>query len=814
MDYHGTAKDDILDQQTLGLPEFSNIFGEGGDDTITFGNGNAVGDAGNDTLIGLKPYSTAAYWTSPAGIKANLVTGVVLDGFGGTDTLRNIFVMQDSRFDDEFLGSSADETFWLSGGNDRVTGGGGSDKVIFYDVKSTDVSISYSAASATFTVQKHLPNGDRGITTLTGVSSIAFTGAASDNFTFTRDMFDGSKGFIRDRTLAAPLAQAGGVQQLRAGDFNGDGKLDVLISRIDGNDFGVTPSPLQVLVGDGAGHFTDQTASLFAGGVPYVHYVPRIFAGDFNKDGITDIFTPDFGVDAPPFPGGQNSLFLSSGIGGKIVNATASLTQALRQNHGASIGDVNKDGYPDILVNALNEHSGHANDLLINDGTGHFTVSPALLPAAWSATGYNPGVTWSMLKDLNNDGYGDIVLGTWDPNPNPSQVLLNDGHGSFAASTPINLPRSGIDREIVIGIETIDLNGDSLPDLMMSVTNGGSSGDFYQVPYLQLLVNLGNGQFRDETDARYQQSKTMLPGAAPEWYLSSTAIDFNDDGAPDILIDGAGGRSKVLINDGKGHFTKGWESAPGAHVLAADIDGDGMPDLLESSGNGLSLLHNTFGHHDSLAHIFRAGPDGSTIAGSAAADTIYSGRGNDTIDGGAGLDRMVFAGNRADYTITRTASGFSVSDRLAIDGADTLANIERLTFADGAVALDTGGSGGQAYRLYQAAFDRAPDAGGLGFQMWAMDAAGFSLPQVAQGFIDSPEFAARYGSLSNIDFVTQLYANVLHRTPDAGGLKFHTDLLDSGAISRAQDLVGFSESPENQAALIGIIGNGFAYIPH
>ena len=95
-----------------------------------------------------------------------------------------------------------------------------------------------------------------------------------------------------------------------------------------------------------------------------------------------------------------------------------------------------------------------------------------------------------------------------------------------------------------------------------------------------------------------------------------------------------------------------------------------------------------------------------------------------------------------------------------------------------------------------------------------MDAAGLSLTQVAQGFIDSPEFSAAYGSLSNSDFVTQLYANVLHRAPDAAGLKFHVDLLNAGNISRAQDLVGFSESTENQAALIGIIGNGFAYIPH
>jgi serralysin len=52
---------------------------------------------------------------------------------------------------------------------------------------------------------------------------------------------------------------------------------------------------------------------------------------------------------------------------------------------------------------------------------------------------------------------------------------------------------------------------------------------------------------------------------------------------------------------------------------------------------------------------------------------------------------------------------------------------------------------------------------------------------------------------------------VLHRAPDAGGLAYHTGNLDSGGNSRAQVLVGFSESPENQAALIGVIQGGMAY---
>ena len=88
---------------------------------------------------------------------------------------------------------------------------------------------------------------------------------------------------------------------------------------------------------------------------------------------------------------------------------------------------------------------------------------------------------------------------------------------------------------------------------------------------------------------------------------------------------------------------------------------------------------------------------------------------------------------------------------------------------------------------------------------------GAALSSVAQNFIASPEFSAKYGTLDNTQFVTQLYANVLHRAPDAGGLAYHLDSLAHGA-TRADVLVGFSESQENQAALVGVLSAGVEFI--
>jgi hypothetical protein len=808
MDYHGTSGNDDIDQKALGLADWTNLYGGAGDDTIRVGNATAIGEAGNDTIIGSTHYSTVAFFGSPAGVTVNLATGIAQDGYGGTDHLTGIYVIQASSYSDRFTGSSADETFWLSGGNDSVTGGGGHDKVIYYGVKASEATVTYAAATDTFTVVRNPANGDRGTDTLQGVEAIWFQDPNGSIQAVTKDMYVDQAGFRRgtQHTLVDNMA---GAAQLKTGDFNGDGITDVLVSRVNWSDVGVSPVALQVFLGDGKGGYTDGTAQVFAAGSAYVHYVPRIFVADFNKDGVTDIFTPDFGVDGLPYPGGQNGLFLSSPASRQLVNATATLPQGLRQNHGTSLGDINGDGYTDILVNALNDVNGHTEDLLINDGTGHFVSSPALLPAYLKSSANVAGHTWSMIADLNGDGAADIVLGTWNVSTMPSQVLLNDGHGSFANAAPIDLPRSGVTGESIVGIETIDLNGDALPDLVLSITNG--SGGFYDVPYLQLLVNDGKGHFHDETQARLPQSTTAVPGAASDWYLSTRIVDLNNDGFQDIVVDDANGSgpSKVLMNDGHGVFTPGYQSTVGAHLAVADIDRDGMLDLIVSSPNGFDVLYNTMTN----GHVYVAPKYGEAVLGSALADTMHGAANSGSIDGGAGLDTLIYQGAASEYKISHTGIGFTVSHGVGAT-ADTLVNVERLKFADAAVALDIGGIGGEAYRIYQAAFDRAPDSVGLGFWIAAMD-HGTTLAAVAQGFVDSKEFKDMYGTApANADLVGKFYEHVLHRPAEKAGFDFWVGVLDSHAVSVVDVLVAISESSENQAALAAVIGNGFAYTPY
>ena len=92
---------------------------------------------------------------------------------------------------------------------------------------------------------------------------------------------------------------------------------------------------------------------------------------------------------------------------------------------------------------------------------------------------------------------------------------------------------------------------------------------------------------------------------------------------------------------------------------------------------------------------------------------------------------------------------------------------------------------------------------------------GVALNAVAQGFVNSAEFKAVYGaSPTNAEIVIRFYDNVLGRAAESGGYNYWLGVLDSGNANVAGVLAAFSESPENQAGVIGVIGNGILYTPY
>lgn len=197
----------------------------------------------------------------------------------------------------------------------------------------------------------------------------------------------------------------------------------------------------------------------------------------------------------------------------------------------------------------------------------------------------------------------------------------------------------------------------------------------------------------------------------------------------------------------------------------------------------------------------------------------------DKFFGGSGVDTSVYRGFFAEYVISQkvfsvdsrlanspTASGLEIIDSFeSRDGTDYISDVERLEFRDVTLALDINGNAGQAYRLYQAAFARTPDNGGLKYWISNMD-GGMTLNQVADGFLSSNEFKGLYGVNPRIDqYLSALYSNVLYRAPDQGGHDYWVNQVQHG-MTNAQVLAGFSESNENKVNVIGVIQNGIELV--
>ena len=112
-------------------------------------------------------------------------------------------------------------------------------------------------------------------------------------------------------------------------------------------------------------------------------------------------------------------------------------------------------------------------------------------------------------------------------------------------------------------------------------------------------------------------------------------------------------------------------------------------------------------------------------------------------------------------------------------------------------------------RLYHGVLDRLPDEDGL--ISWRTAASnGSSLEGIAAAFMGSAEFQARFGTLSNQQFVEQLYRFTLDREGDASGIAGWVSVLNSGT-SRARVVLEFSESPEHIALTRPYTENGIVY---
>ena len=205
------------------------------------------------------------------------------------------------------------------------------------------------------------------------------------------------------------------------------------------------------------------------------------------------------------------------------------------------------------------------------------------------------------------------------------------------------------------------------------------------------------------------------------------------------------------------------------------------------------------------------GGDGSDqLTGGSGSDLLIGGAGTNYLGGGGGYDTAIYAGMRGDYTVAMH-NGMPVGVTAPAGPTDTLSSVERLSFSDTSIAFDIDGNAGNIYRLYRAAFDRKPDEGGLGYWISIAD-KNVSSTFIANSLMDSDEFRDLYGTrMSDEQFLTQVYANVLDRPYDQGGFDYWIGVMRDQGVSRGDVLNLIAQDTENSAAVIGEIRSGIEY---
>lgn len=200
------------------------------------------------------------------------------------------------------------------------------------------------------------------------------------------------------------------------------------------------------------------------------------------------------------------------------------------------------------------------------------------------------------------------------------------------------------------------------------------------------------------------------------------------------------------------------------------------------------------------------------VNGSDGNDFWVAKIGDQQFNGLTGFDTLFLSGNRLDYQVNKIDGKIFIVDNISgRDGNDVAISVEELKFKDGELIFDVPETTNNTlvYRLYKAAFARAPDESGFRFWLEASK-NNLSIDQIAGNFRASTEFIQKYGSnLTNAAYVDQLYQNVLGRAGEQAGQNFWLEQLSSGKVTDNQLLVYFADSPENKINTAQNVDNGY-----
>ena len=325
---------------------------------------------------------------------------------------------------------------------------------------------------------------------------------------------------------------------VKTGDFNNDGKLDIVTGETTTTTSGRTN---KIFLGNGDGtfnHATDIAAD--------TDITTGMTVGDLNRDGNLDIVTSNYGATDKVYLGNGNGTFASA----IEIDPSATYDSAK-----VKLGDLNNDGNLDVVIAVL---GSPPSQVYLGRGDGTFSLNNTGL-------GISSGTLDSMdiaIGDIDGDGDLDIAEANL---ANNNLIYLNPGHGKFNLVTAGTLTSSPSSSNNNATVAFADLDADGDLDIVVSCVGDPN----------YLFIGDGNGGFAAAVaiDSDSDNSRATL------------LQDFDNDGDIDLICANDGQENKVYLNDGSGSFTSTGVNVSSAtnnsyNLATGDLDQDGDLDLL------------------------------------------------------------------------------------------------------------------------------------------------------------------------------------------------------------------------------------------